>query len=100
MHFFFFLLPPILSLSLQLLSSNPDARLGGSVSALKQHEWFAGVEWELLLANKATPPPELMARLSGAKKLLPAGEPPLSAMELRRDAESINDQTNTVFDQW
>lgn len=70
------------------------------MSALMRHKWFAGTEWELLLANKAPVPPELLARLAGAKKLLPVWEPTLSAQELRRDADSINEQTNAVFDQW
>lgn len=29
----------------QLLNKQPEARLGGSYNYLKNHEWFAGLDW-------------------------------------------------------
>lgn len=40
----------------QLLSIQPNARHGGSIDALKAHEWFKGYDWDLLLSRQQTPP--------------------------------------------
>ena len=40
----------------QLLSRNPDVRLGGSYSALKAHEWFDCLDWDLLIEGQEEAP--------------------------------------------
>lgn len=47
---------PARKLISQLLNESPDARLGGSFAALKNHEFFHGFEWNSLLDRKILPP--------------------------------------------
>jgi cGMP-dependent protein kinase len=39
----------------QLLSKNPDSRLGGSYSDLKKHLFFQGFDWHHLMNKKMKP---------------------------------------------
>ena len=40
----------------QLLNKAPEARLGGSVDKLMQHEWLNRFEWKQLFAQTCIPP--------------------------------------------
>ena len=46
----------------QLLSKNPVLRNNGSVENLKNHSWFVGLNWDVLLSKLITSPykPELI----------------------------------------
>lgn len=39
----------------QLLSKNPDSRLGGSYTDLKKHAFFNGFDWHQLINKKMKP---------------------------------------------
>ena len=39
----------------QLLNKVPEVRLGGSYTALKNHPWFSGFDWDKLMAKKLNP---------------------------------------------
>ncbi|XP_037548092.1 serine/threonine-protein kinase N2 [Nematolebias whitei] len=54
-----FLSPEAASLIQQLLQKDPDRRLGSGeedASAIKQHRYFQGMDWDALLAKKVKPP--------------------------------------------
>lgn len=40
----------------QLLSRNPNSRMGGSFDALKAHQWFGDFDWDKLLFMEMDPP--------------------------------------------
>ena len=64
----------------QLLSKNPDSRLGGSYSDLKKHVFFQGFDWHQLINKKMKPCFELPKdRLVNCEKLKPNAKPLKSA---------------------
>lgn len=64
----------------QLLSKNPDSRLGGSYSDLKKHLFFQGFDWHQLINKKMKPCFELpKEKLVNCEKLK-IGSKPLKAV--------------------
>jgi cGMP-dependent protein kinase len=60
----------------QLLSKNPDSRLGGSYSDLKKHPFFQGFDWHLLINKKMKPCFELPKdKLINCEKLKSVSKP-------------------------
>ena len=76
----------------QLLSKNPDSRLGGSYSDLKKHPYFMGFDWHLLQNKKMKPCFEIPKdKLINCEKLKTNSKPlkmalkPQKAPVLRKD---------------
>jgi cGMP-dependent protein kinase len=76
----------------QLLSKNPDSRLGGSYTDLKKHAFFNGFDWYQLINKKMKPCFDLpKEKLLNCEKLKASSKPlknalkPQKAPALRKD---------------
>lgn len=83
----------------QLLSKNPDSRLGGSYSDLKKHPFFQGFDWHQLINKKMKPCFELpKEKLVNCEKLKAGAKPlksvlkPQKAPVLRKDMKENWDE--------
>jgi cGMP-dependent protein kinase len=83
----------------QLLSKNPDSRLGGSYSDLKKHMFFQGFDWHQLINKKMKPCFELPKdKLFNYEKLKSGAKPLKSVLKpqkppvLRKDMKENWDE--------
>ena len=83
----------------QLLSKNPDSRLGGSYTDLKKHAFFNGFDWYQLINKKMKPCFDLpKEKLMNCEKLKLGAKPLKNALKpqkpsvLRKDMKENLDE--------
>ena len=83
----------------QLLSKNPDSRLGGSYSDIKKHPFFGNFDWHQLINKKMKPCFELpkeklinCEKLKNTTKLLKNVLKPSKNVAVRKDLKENWDE--------